>query len=215
MTMYTAIIILFLFSSVIAIILDMRKSPLFTWVKPLPLCILISALVITGLQQELSAGWLIVAGLVLGMGGDVLLTRDRLFLAGLASFLAGHIFYIVFFTVKSSTFSPILLFFILAPVLYAVIFYARLPREKSSMRLPVGVYMTVITIMVITAANLHLNTPGGQELFAAGALFFFLSDSILAWHMMIASVRYDSLLVMSTYYTGQFCIASGILLPLL
>ncbi len=204
------LITVFVCISAYAIRLDMKENRYFPVVKPIPLIIIIVFLLLNNNNQlsEVSI-LLILIGLFLGMMGDILLTKDKLFLFGLSSFLLGHVFYVVFFIFISESFNPIFLLFIIIPVLYASQFFQKLPLEKQDMILPVSAYMVVITAMVISSLNMLSTINSTALFFPIGSFLFYISDSILAWHLMISPVKHNSLWVMTLYYAAQFCIGIG------
>ncbi len=161
-------------------------------------------------------------GLVFSLTGDVLLLLPpRFFLGGLAAFLTAHIFYILGFTGYTA---PVVrwegLLITLGVGLLAVWFgrpIAAGARRKSGgkMMIPVVFYLTIISLMVITAL-LTLFNPAWPPLAArtvtAGALLFILSDTLLGTRQFVRRVRYDSVLIMLTYHAGQVLITLGALL---
>jgi hypothetical protein len=73
----------------------------------------------------------------------------------------------------------------------------------------------VITVMLISAL-LTLFKPDWLRLAALlvgmGALFFFLSDSLLAWNRFVSPSRYGRLPEIIAYHLGQIMIISGVIL---
>src|SRR3954469_1473839 len=110
--------------------------------KPLTtLLIILLALSRTPIQGE-GYKFLIVAGLIFSMCGDIflMLPSDR-FMAGLVSFLVAHLFYITAF---AQGFPGMVGLWPLAPLgLYGVGMYRFLSPGLGKMRLPVVIYMAV------------------------------------------------------------------------
>ena len=151
-------------------------------------------------------GPLIVAGLVCSLAGDVflMLPRDR-FVAGLASFLFAHVFYIAAFTLDGVRLSG----WALAPLLIYGAWMLRLlwPR-LGRLKAPVVVYMAVILLMALQAASRWLAVGGRSGAAAcAGAVLFVASDSALAWNRFMGGFRGAQALILGTYFAAQLLIA--------
>ena len=166
-----------------------------------------------------------LGGLVFSWGGDVLLmfqnpalvgeaSAPHYFLAGLISFLIAHLFYIYFFIkLKKSehiTFS-VLLFI---PVLiYYIGLISFLSPHLGAMKIPVFVYGFVISTMFLLALHmLYMPAIAAGRLLMAGALFFVLSDSALAFNKFYAPFEHSGFVVMSTYGIAQLFLTLGAIL---
>jgi uncharacterized membrane protein YhhN len=90
-------------------------------------------------------------------------------------------------------------------VIYAVLMGFILRPFLEDMALPVYVYLSVITVMGITASFRHPSSG----LVAGGALLFIASDSILAIAEFHGAFWASDYLVMITYYLAIFLIACG------
>ena len=146
---------------------------------------------------------LFLAALVLSLAGDVFLMLPRdLFIAGLGSFLLGHIAYIGGFLLEPRTAGPTL-------IAVGVVAdrrgdprtadHRRGPRASDTPAIagPVALYMAVISTMVVLAA-------GTGEAFAiAGAAIFFASDAMIAWDRFVRPFRWARPLIMATYHIAQ------------
>lgn len=174
-----------------------------------PLTVLL--IILVALQQRHPVStvyqWMIVAGLLFSMAGDVflMLPRDR-FIAGLFSFLVAHICYIVAFSFDGASASPL---WSAAPFLFygGVMLRLLMPR-LAKMKVPVIVYTAVISLMAWLALTRWLAMEERGSLLAlAGALLFIVSDSILALNRFKARIRHAQLLILSTYFTAQWLIA--------
>jgi uncharacterized membrane protein YhhN len=153
-------------------------------------------------------GWF-VAALVFSLAGDVfLMLPSGQFVAGLAAFLVGHLCYIA----GMWTDGPALGWFLVAVVVVGAtigtlgrtILPAVRKRERALVA-PVAAYMTVIGVMVATAA------AGGNPVAAAGAVLFAASDSMIAWDRFVGHFQRAGLWIMVTYHLGQ----AGLVLSLL
>src|SRR5690242_17725258 len=95
--------------------------------------------------------WLVFAGLLCSLGGDVWLLFPRGFVAGLASFLLAHLLYIAAFapgTPWSASAGVLLVPFVLVCLAILRYLWPHLGRD----RLPVTIYVTVIAVMGWRAA---------------------------------------------------------------
>lgn len=148
-------------------------------------------------------------GLTFSIIGDIFLMfhGDNMFILGLLSFLFAHITYIYMFNyLKKKENNNFKLFLsIISLIYFSLIFKNVLNQGGYFMIVAVSIYMITITIMVYTA-SLTNNLS-----FLIGALFFYISDAILAWNKFIYYEQNSILeyLVMITYYSAQFFIAKN------
>ncbi len=158
---------------------------------------------------------LVTAGLVLCLAGDVFLIFTRsanLFLAGLVSFLLGHILYgTAFFAVSSPGAWTAAAAIVLAALGIAV--FNWLKPHLGRMKIPVTAYLTAITLMVVAAATLagdrgHPFT--GRMLALIGAVLFYASDIFVARHRFVRKEFRNRLIGLPLYYAGQFMIAASV-----
>ena len=162
---------------------------------------------------------LILLGLIFSLGGDVLLMfqerESGYFLAGLISFLVGHIFYAWAFTITylNNHVIPLIkrqgwvMVLILA---YGILFFRAIKDHVGSFIGPVILYTAVITLMLLMAVNRY-GRVGRQSfgLIALGAALFVASDSFLAWNKFVNTLPDSHFLVMATYGVAQLLIALG------
>ena len=123
---------------------------------------------------------------------------------GLGLFLVAQGLFVVTFT-RDFKFQKTRIPGVVFLIAYAVLMAIMLTPWLEDMKLPVYVYLTVITVMGLTAA-FRYPTSG---LVVCGALFFIASDSMLAieeFHDPFCASEY---LVMITYYLAVFLIAYG------
>jgi len=167
---------------------------------------------------------LVVTGLIFGALGDVLLNlrplagsaAQKVFMAGIAAFLIGHILYIAALLTRGPD-----ALYIGAP-LAAVLAVALLPffilrRIEVEGRLKIFgiVYVVLVLLMAGCAAGLLVLRPynAGHLLFTVGAALFALSDVILIFHLFGKKKhRAFRALNLSAYYIGQILIALSLLL---
>jgi uncharacterized membrane protein YhhN len=157
--------------------------------------------------------WLIVAGLIFCLAGDVfLMLPARYFIAGLASFLVGHLFYIAAF-VSDGGFH--LAWGWLVPLaLYGLFFYRILAPGLGKMRGPVIVYILAILTMAWQSWGRWSVLAGmGALLAAIGAALFVVSDSVLAYDRFRQKFTASRIVVLSTYWAAQWLIAYSVISP--
>lgn len=158
---------------------------------------------------------LIIAGLLFSMAGDTFLMPPwNRFVAGLIAFLAGHLLYIAAFTSQTST----IIWWPLIPIaIYGIVIYSFLAPSLDKMKVPVLAYIIVILVMAWLGWVFWLQSGNANALLAfVGAVFFVISDSILATNRFRLQFKAGRLLNLTTYFIAQWLIAvsvGGIVLP--
>ncbi|WP_432138222.1 lysoplasmalogenase [Streptomyces sp. bgisy154] len=151
---------------------------------------------------------LLVAALLCGWGGDVLLLSDAdaAFLAGMSCFAAGHVCYLVLFTRAGPHRARAgLLLACYAAVLTATLVLL-VPDLPADLRLPVVCYSALLTAMAWTAAA-RLGPVAG-----AGGALFVLSDTLIATGVADwPQPPRPDLWIMLTYVAAQALLARGVL----
>lgn len=138
-----------------------------------------------------------VAALVLSLIGDVFLMLPRdMFVAGLASFLLGHLAYVAGM-VSVGTDETALIGVALVAIALVVV-GRRIVAGAASKRLgpPVIAYMAAISAMVICAYGL-------SAVAAVGATLFFVSDSLIGWSRFVRMQPWMPVAIIVTYHLGQ------------
>ncbi len=162
-----------------------------------------------GLLSALSFSWI----------GDVLLIFTELaelfFILGLVSFLISHVFYIVLFF-KQDASKPmkkgVFAIGALLVALYLGSFLSVIIPYLGEHKIPVIVYGTVISIMLVTAIRGTLVWKSNANLLILlGAIAFVASDSLLAFNKFYAPYACASSLIMITYLVAQYSITRGVL----
>jgi len=205
------LIITIIVSSSLYIYFDITKKRVLKYVlKPLTTILVI----ILALQQSPEGidlyGLTILFGLGFSLIGDVyLMLPTNKFIQGLAAFFIAHIFYIVAF---SSGFGPFLDFEYLIPVaIYAIIFLWVLLPKTGKMKLPVIIYTFVLMIFMWQATGMYYYMAQTSAFYVfIGAIFFVISDTILAYAKFITNFRLSSMFIHSTYWGAQILIALSI-----
>jgi uncharacterized membrane protein YhhN len=152
--------------------------------------------------------------------GDVILLfadmAEIYFILGLVAFLISHITYCVLFNKQSKgKFKKNKVFFAIGSALIACYLIAMLSvllPTLGDLKIPVIVYATVISTMLIFAFNglLIWEKPANQYIFL-GATVFVISDSILAVNKFYTPIEKSSFFIMLTYLVAQYLIVVGIL----
>ncbi|MBL7703441.1 MAG: lysoplasmalogenase [Ferruginibacter sp.] len=160
---------------------------------------------------------LLLTGLFFSWLGDVFLLFEYkyplFFIFGLVSFLTTHIFYIVYFLrIRSGNSSllkkqPVFIALVLA---YGITLVWQLYPHLGDLKLPVMVYAAVICSMLLCSLHVFLKVNKQAAWFyLCGALFFVLSDSLLAINKFYQPFAYAGVFIMLTYCAAQFFIVSG------
>ncbi len=153
----------------------------------------------------------ITAGLALSLVGDVLLMLPAdLFAAGLGAFLLAHLCYLTAFLSESRALarrSALIGYSLVALALLLAVY----PSLPAALRLPVVLYVVVITLMAVQSAVWMLDAPSSASRRAAiGAAWFLVSDATLAIDRFRADVPFRSLIVLGTYYLAQWYLARSV-----
>ncbi|MER5693613.1 lysoplasmalogenase [Streptomyces mirabilis] len=155
---------------------------------------------------------LLVAALLCGWGGDVLLLSDAdpAFLVGMASFAAGHVCYLLLFRGPDSPHRPPQVrgpsvwlggAYVLALVVTVTLLWPDLP---AGLRIPVAGYSLLLTAMA--AASTRLGPVAG-----AGGALFLLSDTLIATGVADwPQLPRPDFWIMLTYAAAQFLLVSGV-----
>ena len=158
-----------------------------------------------------SYGQVLLAGMVFCWFGDMFLISSRsprLFLAGLASFLTGHIVYIGAFAVRGISL-PSLLGAALVMVVFGWFVLRWLkPGLDNRMRIPVLLYVIAISAMMAMAAATW-SAHGGLVLLL-GALLFVISDLAVARNRFIVPGFINRAWGLPTYFAAQLLLAASV-----
>ncbi|MCL2070189.1 MAG: lysoplasmalogenase [Treponema sp.] len=169
-----------------------------------------------------------ILALLLGWSGDILLIKIQNtvnFKLGLASFLLGHICYIIAFIgllgiyavginavgIANINIPSILIFTPPTIALGAVVF--RLIKPTREMRIPVIIYMIVLVTMNFLGFQVFLANPGlAGLLILSGCFNFIVSDTILSYYTFRKLKLSGAVLIMVFYIVAQTEIIMGLLL---
>jgi len=161
--------------------------------------------------QNLTYAVGVVLGLLLCLGGDVALMfqeNRRAFVIGLGLFLLGHIAYATTFTLLGE-FSAWDILSTVALLVIGIGFYRLIKPNLGTLRIPVILYIVVISVMVSRAISTFASPVFTSEqalLIAIGAGLFYISDVILAATRFWKPWRFGRISLLF-YYSGQLLIA--------
>ncbi len=176
-----------------------RRRPVGVYVcKPLTLVLMIAAAVALDPLSSTQRTWFVVA-LALSLAGDVfLMLPTDAFVAGLASFLLGHVAYVVGLNQSSDG-----NWWLAAPVVVIVaLMGTRLVRGirvagHPELVVPVVAYVLTILVMVSSAV------ASGNAVAAIGAVLFMVSDAFIGEDRFVHSRSWQPLTIIVTYHVAQ------------
>ena len=174
--------------------------------KPLAAACFIGLALQAGALESNYGRWLLT-GLVLCWFGDVFLipNNDKTFLAGLSSFLLGHLLYAASFVQLAVNLQVLLV--AIVPVALFLVFTLRWlwPHVGSDMRLPVLAYIVVISGMLLTASATW--GVAAAPLIIIGAWGFAISDLAVSRDQFIAPGYINRLWGLPLYFGSQMLLA--------
>jgi uncharacterized membrane protein YhhN len=168
-----------------------------------------------------SRSFLLILGILSSCIGDVLLMllpkNESFFMFGLMAFLIAHVIYILTYRqhrneghddqlrgIQKIRFAfPI----VLAGTGMIIVLYPVL----GAMQVPVVLYTLVIIVMVLNALFRYGHTTDKSFwMVFTGAVFFMISDSILAINKFLQPIAGATFWIMSSYIVAQFLIVDGL-----
>jgi len=155
-------------------------------------------------------GWIVLGGLALCWFGDLALALpgQAIFLAGLVSFLLGHLaFWGAFLSrgVELTWCAGALVVLVVVGVFILRWMYPHLPKE---MKAPVLAYIVVITIMVTLAVGTQ--AKGTDLLILIGGVAFYISDVFVARDRFVTPGFSNTLYGLPLYYLGVTLLAFSV-----
>jgi uncharacterized membrane protein YhhN len=188
------------------------------WLRARGVCKAIASTAFVVLAWQLGAagsgyGRWILAALVFSCAGDILLlsARDRCFLAGLVSFLLGHVAYAIAFSHWPIRAAGLLTGIGLMGVLGLSV-VAWLWRHLTGFyRGAVGAY--VLAIVAMGAMAVAASAASGAWMLAAGALAFAVSDVSVARDRFVAPGFDNRAWGLPLYYAAQVVLAASAVVP--
>lgn len=163
----------------------------------------------------------VFAGLLLGMLGDILLNLrfvypdkgQKIFLAGIAAFLIGHILYLcALIPLAQHIYVDIAIGAVLAICLLIYIF--KTMKVKLAFKIFGVLYLGAVIIMTCMALDIAFFTAGPRTItFAIGAILFTASDIVLIFNTFSGVTRFSLRITnLTLYYVGQVLIACSLFL---
>jgi uncharacterized membrane protein YhhN len=186
------------------------RRRLFRVSKPLTTVLIITAAIIAETPVPAAYKTLVLAGLLCSLAGDIaLMFPEKWFTAGLVSFLAAHVFYILAF--KPGPGQSISAGLLLPFVIFGLLMFRILAPSLGRLKIPVLVYIAAITAMAGLAAGRFVYRGGTRPLLAfAGAVLFLISDSVLAYDRFAKKLGPAQAIILGTYFPAQLLIALSI-----
>jgi uncharacterized membrane protein YhhN len=176
--------------------------------KPLAALAFIWLALAAGALDSVYGHWLL-AGLLLCLCGDLFLMfdSDRSFLAGLLAFLVGHLLYAAAFL--HLPLNPAGLALAALPISALLVLSLRWlwPHLPANMRLPVVIYIAVISAMLL-CASLSWGLPAAA-LIISGAAGFAVSDLAVARRQFVHPSPYNGLWGTPLYFGSQLLLAAS------
>jgi alkenylglycerophosphocholine hydrolase len=202
-----AVVAAFAASGVLALVgLDTGRVELACVFKPLTTALLF---LVIG-RPDTAFKRFIAGGLLFSLLGDVALLwgGPLAFKVGMAAFLCAHVAYTLgFLRVAALSWRPVVAG-VLAISTSIFVVHAAYPGA-GGLRLPLIVYATALTTMVVSASA----TTGGHLLLARyaaiGAVLFYVGDASLAVDQFVVRIPHAALLTSGVYWLGQLGIATS------
>ena len=168
------------------------------WAKPAVMIFFIAAALLIPAESE-AIRWCIVAGLIFGLIGDVLLFQDR-FIPGAAAFLVGHLAYVIALLLVPHDPRGLLVGLVMVLLVAAIVGRKIVAGAWHKSRVLGGIvaaYMVVIGVVVILAVG------SSSIVIEIAALLFLTSDALLAWARFVGRAPGGRVTVMVTYQLAQ------------
>ncbi len=191
------------------LVLDLKS--LYIAAKPL-LMVMLLLYFVTSSQNHPAWRHLVTLALVFSWAGDVFLISSDWFVAGLASFLVAHIFYIAAYHKTGAAKNNPQPLAVAVFALYGVCLVWFIYPGLHDLKAPVILYALVLLGMGVWAFKRKGGTNTASfRLVATGAVLFVLSDSLIALNRFAFAVPAERILVMSVYMTAQYLIVQGLI----
>jgi uncharacterized membrane protein YhhN len=178
--------------------------------KPLTTALILAIALLAPDPPSSSYKWLVVAGLLFSLVGDVsLMLPGDYFIAGWGAFLLAHLAFIAAFVSDNGPYWS--LWPLLLGLVYGVVILRYLWPHLGRLRAPAAIYMLVIVLMAWQAAGrIALGSGLSGWLAFAGAIFFVASDSILTINRFARPFYSARLIYMSLYYLALWLIVMSV-----
>ena len=185
--------------------------------KPL-LVILLILYCLRATSRKNSSFYLLLSALACSWLGDVLLMLEQknalFFLYGLVSFLIAHVFYILLFLKIGNHRQPPAgwnLAILTGVAIYTAGLFLFLKPFLGALQVPVLLYAMALSGMLVSSIRAFGKSPRGHGWpCIIGAIFFVISDSMLAVNRFYMPIADSGIWVMGSYMAAQWLIAKGI-----
>lgn len=172
-----------------------------------------------GMASNTAFAKLVFIGLILGAVGDILLNLrfvfekigQKIFLLGIAAFLAGHILYLAALVPQSENlWLCVIIGAVIAAAILAYIF--KTMKVKAAFKIFGIFYIGAVVIMTaIAIGNLIAAPAAATWLYAIGAVLFTVSDIVLIFNTFGGTSKFSLRITnLSLYYIGQLLIACSL-----
>ena len=185
-----------------------RPRWLFYILKPLTMVLIILVPLLGGQEWTIYKS-MIILGLIFSLAGDVflMLPSDR-FLLGLTAFLATHLCYIWAFCSKINALNWLPLLPLIS--IGALLAYSFSP-DLGKLKIPAYLYTGMILGMFWLAWTRFIQESDIENMLVfLGAGLFVISDLILAVVRFKVGFKQDRIIILGTYFTAQWLIASSV-----
>jgi len=195
-------------SAVASAVLDGRNASLSRLFKMAASTAVIGLVFVLAPQRS---AYLILVVVALGASwvGDLALTYDGRspFVIGLVAFAAAHIAYIAAFFARSALDTASLAIAGVAMTVFAVVVIRWLsPHRPAELKIPILVYVVIISVMVTTAIATHVTTPDIR--IPVAAVTFAVSDLFVARQKFVTPSRINRLVGLPLYFVAQTIFAT-------
>jgi uncharacterized membrane protein YhhN len=161
---------------------------------------------------------LFIFAMIFAFLGDTFLmfqTQNPLFfMLGLGSFLLMQIGYSIYFNREIEFRKSFLLqksYWTIPVIVYALVFYKIVSEDVGGLKVAILAYTVCIATMMLSAINrFGAVSPKSYRWVFFGALFFMISDSILAINKFVDDIPNAGFWIMSTYCLAQYLIVRGV-----
>ena len=154
---------------------------------------------------------LIVVGLTASWVGDLALTIEwrTSFIVGLVAFAGAHVAYIAAFVSRGPLDIGVLGASAVVMTVFAVVVLRWLsPHRPREMRVPVTLYVLIISVMVATAFASHANIPNLS--IAVAAVLFAASDLFVARQRFVTRSSLNRVIGLPLYFAAQILFALSV-----
>jgi len=190
-----------------------EKKPLSLTFKALATGMALALTVIGYIRALGTFGLLMVIAMSICLIADVLIGVK--FVIGVFAFLLGHLFYIPAFlqTYEFKWYISLPIFF--AGLLLVWVLFHNYFKKAGKMLAPLLVYSVILNAMLALGVPAFLTFDTRGYLLAFGAVFFVVSDLMLAHNTFIKKSRVRDIVSLTFYYSAQFMFGLSVFVPTL